>query len=798
MTEWLVRVLELQDRIPEGAEVRFEWGHLPRGEAGLLLVLGALAAAALTIWLYRREGRAGALRKGFLALLRLSALALLAAVLLEPRLAIDLSREVPGRTVVLWDTSLSMSLADRYAEEERRAALAAAAQLTDPLEASTRHELAWRIVERAGLLEALAAKNQLVVYGFAEEARPHGAAPDPSALAPSGAATDLAGAVRTALADAGTARLAAVIAITDGRLTRGEGAQGVIAALEGRDVPFYALGIGDPVPPINLEVVELEAEPRALLGDPLVVEATVRAQGFAGRTSEAVLTVRRQAPGAEPGPAQEVETRTVRFEGDGAPVRLSFRHEAKELGDYLFELRLPPAGDEPVTDDNAREVAVKVTDDQARVLLVAGGPCFEYHFLRTRLTREKGAILSAWLQSADPRYPQGGNERLEALPRTLEALREFDAVILLDPDPEGFDGALADALKRFVQDHQGGLLYVPGPKHAATFLTRAELEPLRALLPVIPAADFGDAGRRGATESWALKATPDGALHPATRLASDPERCARVWSRLPGFYYSLPVQRVKHGAAVLVRHQVATDAQARDGRPLLVAHFFQGGPVVFQGSDETWRWRSVARRAYDRYWVGLLRFLVQGRLAGGRKRVELLADRRVYALGEPIRLRAHAYDASYRPLEAARLEGRARVGAEERDVVFEPSAGRPGWFEATLLPPALGALEIALRLPDDDPGAPPETLELTVRRADRELAEPQLDEATLRAIADGTGGALVPPGELGALAERIPSRREQVVVAGAPIELWDRWATLLAVCALLGLEWALRKRSRMV
>ena len=36
------------------------------------------------------------------------------------------------------------------------------------------------------------------------------------------------------------------------------------------------------------------------------------------------------------------------------------------------------------------------------------------------------------------------------------------------------------------------------------------------------------------------------------------------------------------------------------------------------------------------------------------------------------------------------------------------------------------------------------------------------------------------------------------MVAGNPIPLWDRWETIIAVCLLLGLEWTLRKRSRMV
>ena len=129
MTEWLVQYLGLE--VPEGANVHFEWGNLPRGESGLLLVIAVCSAVALTGWLYRREGRASVLRKGLLATLRVLAFAVLLGVYLEPRLAVDLERTVEGQTVVLWDTSLSMSLTDRYVDEGRRLRLAKAVGIGD-------------------------------------------------------------------------------------------------------------------------------------------------------------------------------------------------------------------------------------------------------------------------------------------------------------------------------------------------------------------------------------------------------------------------------------------------------------------------------------------------------------------------------------------------------------------------------------------------------------------------------------------------------------------------------------------
>ena len=71
-TERLIDLLGLRDEIPAGAQARFEWGNLPKGDQGLFLIVIVLALTALTVWLYRKEGHARRTRKAFLALCRLA------------------------------------------------------------------------------------------------------------------------------------------------------------------------------------------------------------------------------------------------------------------------------------------------------------------------------------------------------------------------------------------------------------------------------------------------------------------------------------------------------------------------------------------------------------------------------------------------------------------------------------------------------------------------------------------------------------------------------------------------------
>ena len=805
LVQRLIALVGAEQDVPAGAEVHFEWGWTPQGNSGLLFVLALGALAALVVWIYRREGAASAWRKGLLALLRLVAIALAATVLLEPRLAIDLERRVAGQVVVLWDTSLSMGLIDRYPDPELKEEVARAAGIApEHLEAVTRQELAWRIVSRkeARLLPRLQERNELLLFAFDGDPRRLAEAPAPQAgrenevpegLAPRGPATDLALAIRRALEETGGRRVAAVVAITDGRVNKGEGgARGLAEALERRGIPFYAVGIGDPTPPQNLEVVQLSAESRAVLGDPLVVEGTVRARGYEKQPVELILQRRKRGQEGEP---QELERRTVELPGDGQPVQASFTHKPEEKGEFLFELRIEPRPEETVTDDNLKSVAVTVTDDKSRVLLVAGSPGFEYHFLKQRLIREKTVLVSCWLQSADPRFPQDGNERIDALPLQPDELRPFDVIILIDPNPEAWDAQTAAALKAWVGETRGGLLIVPGPKYGPSFLAQGDLQSIRDLLPVAA----GDAPGGESTESWPLEASLEGAEHPAARLHPEPERARGVWSKLPGFFFSYPVSRVKSGASVLARHLDPGAAGTGDGpgRPLLVVQYFEGGPVAWLGASETWRWRSTAPKVYDRFWVNMLRWLLQGRLGGGRKRVELLPDKETYVLGEPVRLRVHAYDRAFRPLVREKLVARAELRGDTHEVDLPP-AGQPGWFQGTFLPSQAGSVQITLPLTDDDPGAKSESVTVEVKLPDLEFQDPRLDRELLGEVARITSGALVRPTEVVGLAARIPSLEERLVVAATPIPLWDRWGTIAAIVGVLALEWFIRKRSRMV
>src|SRR6185436_1393360 len=116
-----------------------------------------------------------------------------------------------------------------------------------------------------------------------------------------------------------------------------------------------------------------------------------------------------------------------------------------------------------------RSIVVEVVKEASKVLLIAGGPSYEYRFLKNLLRRDSRIFLAAWLMSADPDYPQEGKVSLKKLPSTPKELFEYDVVILMDPDPQGFPEGFPKLLEEFVGKRRGGLVYSAGEKYASSF-----------------------------------------------------------------------------------------------------------------------------------------------------------------------------------------------------------------------------------------------------------------------------------------------------------------------------------------
>ena len=826
MSGWLKALLGVEEReIPADAVTRFEFANLPRGSAALVMLLVAAALIFAVFWIYRREGSVSGRVKIALATLRSLVIAAAFLLVLEPVLAVDQVSEIEKSTVVLLDESLSMTVRDRYRAEGERYALSNAFNV-DPSELK-RYELVNAALRASGLAEALARNNEVRVFTFSDAPAPLLTLPR---LAPGATAaplppldpesperrrraargTNLSAAVRGALDEIGSERTAAVVLITDGRHTIGPPAEDLGVFLKNKDIPLHTVLVGRDEAMANLRAVSLAGPDRAYRNDPVRFQAQVSSRTLPVAT---VLFERRYVEKGEDW--QPVDRRDATFLVDDQPVDLEFSDRPPDIGPVEYRIRMEPQPEESTPRDNEKSFLTRVVEERAKVLFVAGGPGHEYYAIKNVLLRDNTVQLACFLQSADPEFPQDGNDlSLRQLPADEKGLFFFDVVLLYDPNGERFPPGFEKLLGKFVEEHRGGLGVIAGNKYTLALLRRAGPDnPVADMLPVVLDLDRADLPGQGIgygrlfTDPWRMEPTPEATTHPITRFRADVRTVRElVWDNLPPFYWFFPTLRPKPGARVLaVNGDPRERVEPYGPRPMLATHRYGGGNVMFLAADETWRWRSIAEDVFDRFWVQTVRFLLEGRLAGERKRFRIFVDKEVVDLGDSAHLQVEAYTPQFEPYEAD-VVGVVVDGPDDftQEVALLPVPGKPGRYSGSFAPPSIGDFELRAKdaqfraageSSDNTPGAT-----FLVIEPDLEMGNVRADEPLLKDLAARTRGRFVPLSSISRLADpkTIPPASERVVTQGRPIPLWDTWTTIVVILLLLCAEWILRKKYRMV
>lgn len=241
-------------------------------------------------------------------------------------------------------------------------------------------------------------------------------------------------------------------------------------------------------------------------------------------------------------------------------------------------------------------------EEVSRILFVASAPTWEYRLLQRQLHRSNDVVLSCWLQSLKEDRPQEGNERLASFP-DASTLSNFEAIILLDPDPQDFSDEWMNEMRAACQ-RGTGVLYIAGPKHSARFLARESLSTFRDILPVeVPAVD-PESPAPSDLRTGNLRPVEEHLDHSILKLATDADENRQLWDSLPGIFWSFPVTGTKAESRVLLQHP--------DDSPALVTGNLEDGKVVFMSFSGTWRWRRAGHQAehFERFWNNVTELLV--------------------------------------------------------------------------------------------------------------------------------------------------------------------------------------------
>ncbi len=823
-------------------ELRWQWMNLPESWGVFVWLLIFVLVISGAIWLYRRESKVCPFPiRMLLAGLRVGVLLFLLLLLFKPSVYFQEVSIIRPTFAILRDRSLSLDRADHYLNEETMKKVAAAAGVT---EAEIRERKLTRadIVNRAlsrneqDFVKKLRVKGSVQVIDFddrvdplefltdlpKENERPKSntkqAADDPASskqtekisdLKAVGLGTDLWQALRQTMSD--TKRLGGIVLISDGQHKGSEDPVEIAKRAQAADIPIFVIGVGDPTPERNLAVTETNVPARAYMNEPFFVEGVIQAsfaEEDSARQTPINVSLYQQTLDprtGKPGELQLVETQPVTLADAGNRLRLQFSHVVTNPGKFAYSIRIPETEGETNPDDNQKTSAVvDVVDEKIRILVVSGLPNWDYQQLVRLLQRDATISVSCWLQSMDETRLQDGDEPITSLPRTMEDLGQYNAVILIDPNPEEFDEAWINLLQEFCRNKAGGLIYMAGPHFSAEFLTMNRLAGFREMLPV----RFGDANSIAASQVIA-EATGDqsGGMqivgfnleHEVMKLAKDSAEVQRIWAQFPGFLWNFPTVAAKPTARVLLER--GDQPSVEGNQPMLVDGQYGAGTVLYFAFQGTWRWRSIGLQAqyFNSFWIQTVRYLVEHRSLQGNRRGYVDSDKVEYELGNRVTLVGDLVDEQFRPSQAetASLIVRDEDGRQQK-VVMKLIPGKVGKYEGSFNASRVGSFEASFEITaeSDAKQFEPATFRVTPPRA--ETTATWLNEKLLRDIAQQSGGAYFLLDQLDEVANALPTIETRAEFNSPPQPAWDlnRWLRGLAfLCPvlLLTIEWTIRK-----
>lgn len=728
----------------------------------LRLVLFA-AGAALVVLLYRRTGgHLSAKTRRVLLGLRLSLLLVLAFLLGAPVMRVRTGSSDGNFTALLLDNSASMTLED----------VAVGGRTSTRLDAE--RQAAFGGEGSDGLIKSLGEVGQVITYGFADATK---RLQRPAQLDGRGPSTGIFRAIKDVDTELQAAPLSSVVMITDGCRNVGGSAADAAAMLQARGIPLYILGLGNPTPPADLEVVQVLAPERVRRNSGVELDITLRHTGFdkpfdvvLERDGKPLLTL----------PAKPVSG------SDILRLRMSFTPDHD--GSSAYRISIPVGEGEKYTNNNFRDFTLTIQDDRLPVLYIEGSPRTEYRYLRRALARDPDFRLVGVLRLADNRYfIQGSNDSesflKDGFPKTADQLFRFQAVILGDIEARVFTPEQMKLFEEFVNKRGGGLLMLGGVNSFG--LGGYANTPVGNMLPVTISSN----GQPYSDEEFSAKSEETNLSHPVMKLALDPLENANIWDAAPPLIGITPVQGVKPGASLLLK-------SAKDSKPVLAVQQYGSGRVAAFTSGGSWYWRmsvDVSNEFHEKFWKQLIRWLV----VGVKEQLTVETDAENYARRDPVTVRALVLGKDLVPVNDAKVWATITDPlGNAQEIPMDWILSEEGVYQCRYIPEEEGAYKLSVRVEGWE-GAPLEKGFL-VNPPVIEFADAGLKREALQQMAASTHGGYFEIGDLPKMIEAVKARARQASIQRATPQdhsLWDMPLLFVLALGLMGAEWLIRRRA---
>lgn len=708
----------------------------------LILFLG-LALGLATIWAHRRTAEnLQAVQRGTLVLLRLVALALVLAILLQPSRLESIPSEAREKvTLIAVDTSRSM----RQTDADRVSRLDAA------------RELVWS----SGVSPRSAGDPppaEIRFFHFGADAAP--VTTSLADLTADDRTTRFHQSLQTILGSLGdTETAAALFLLTDGHDFELANASQTALLARSRQMPIYAVSLGGEGNVRDLSTRITTFQPFHYARQTIRLTASIRILGCPYETLQVVLLRE----------GKKVQTRSIPVREEAqVPVQFELTEEA--AGQFEYRIDVAPLPGEVDSANNQAAIYCNVIDKKIRVLVLEGEPYWDSTFLLRSLRRnDKIDVDSVVHYAKDKTSILRTAEHKEPfqVPRLAREWNTYDLVVLgkgIDPllDSERILG-----LQEWVEQTGGAVIFARGEAFSGT--TDSTLQPVR----------WG----RMIPHSGPVRVNREGQGLPPMRLlaSADPDSPS-----LP-----VPIGTYESSERKPLTSTLATTETGAEF-PVLVHRRVGAGQVLSVGVDGLWRWAFNAQSdgrttVYDRFWDQMVLWLMGGRDFMPATAFTFRADTGNVPLGEKIQFRIIPREPESLPSSVPIVLRREQSEVARVDAAKIPGGTRLG---AEYLPEQPGRYEAIATLPD---GTRP-VIRFATHADDAEETEVAADPAYLRRLCEASRGRLLRPNEFATVLSTVKTAPDTRAEQTRKVSIWDSAWVFWLIAGSFGLEWFLRRR----
>ena len=534
--------------------------------------------------------------------------------------------------------------------------------------------------------------------------------------------------------------IGALVIATDGRFNRGSDPR---YRSQQFDAPTFTIALGDTTEERDSRIADVRNNELAFLGNRFPVQTLVQADGF---KNQAITISLRQ--GSRLIKEEVVEVTTDRFS-----ETLDFELEANAMGLQKFTLTVSGDLEERNTANNSRVFYVDIIDSRQKILLLTSAPHPDLAALRSSLQK---------------------NERFEIeqkfIGRDVFSLSDYNLVILYQPD-----FAQSNSLWKNLSESETPLWVFTG-----STIKGKPSAPWQPLIVIEQQDAEIDEVAPGYVDGFSLFKLSRGTL---------------TWfSQVPPISVPFGTYTVNPGTELLFQQKVGSMSTEL---PLVAYGDRSGRRWAVVCGEGVWRWRVAdfqLNKSHEHFDEWVLRS-AQYLASNSRKERFRVESARLFNENEKIIMKAEVYNASFQSVTDP--EVRITISNEnEEEFPFVFSRSGNGYrLNAGVLPKGSYTWEA---LAEQGGTAYVQRGVFTVRALEWELQNLRADHALLQQWAENSGGSMVRPNGLMALASQIaqnetvkPVLYEQSVLE----ELIEQRFLFFILLGLISLEWFFRKRN---